>query len=223
MPRVVLASVAPYMQHDQIGIPEMLLQPRSCHQHLRMHLWLRSVNCRGERRYHCQHRNRCPHSVLSKTVGSSFAIRVSGRNDDAIATTTSSTADTAKVTESRGKIPYTSLAIGADISQATAAPQPNPATMMAVTRVIIEPMTLRGVAPSAMRMPISCLRSETSSVINPLIPDAVIASASPAKILNNNAVFRRGASESLRTSVSASTSVMTASRSRSCTIHATSG
>src|SRR5215469_12793277 len=120
--RLVLADI----QHHEIAIGEMFLQPRGAHQHRGLHnrrlgslfnrLESSQRRCEHGRSnqgdcsscYRFQHRFSIlngSHSALSSATGSSFATRVRGTNDDAAATVSSTAEDAAKVTESRGPTP----------------------------------------------------------------------------------------------------------------------
>src|SRR6516164_3639344 len=176
MPGVESRLVLTYIQHHQIGFSQMLLQPGSGNQHPGPHR--RRRGCRVVRvdslpsrtehgranqrdcgfcRYGFQHHFSIldwRHSAFSSTTGSSFATRVSGTNDDAIATATSKAEDATKVTESRGPTPKITPDMKLENSHAMPSPAPRPAMMRVRAWRIMEPITLAAVAPMARRTPI---------------------------------------------------------------------
>src|SRR6185437_12801404 len=99
-----------------------------------------------------------PHSYLSATIGSTLVARRAGRKLASSAAATSTTATVAKVNGSRGLTPNSipdSRRVAAKLAKRPAA---TPARTTRIPCPTTRRIRSRGLAPNAMRNPISCMR-----------------------------------------------------------------
>src|ERR1700683_3099838 len=118
------------------------------------------------------------HSYLSATIGSTFIALLVGTYDAPAPTTANTTHTPTNVTGSAGFTTNNKLPNNLASKSAAGTPIANPASSNFADSPIIISSTLIRLAPSAIRIPISCVRFDTKYEITPKIPAPANISAS---------------------------------------------